>query len=139
MRVQPHGFRINRDHAAKIEPIWQVIAMEPDGHAGMGEKGGTHWSRRLGKRKTGAQERTRTFTALRPQVPETCASTNSATWAKGPAPCGEGRALRGERRGVKRMGVACPLLSPAFPSVAVSPLAAGMGFMGRYSDGNPIA
>ena len=35
------------------------------------------------KRKTGAQERTRTFTALRPQVPETCASTNSATWAKG--------------------------------------------------------
>ena len=33
--------------------------------------------------KYGAQERTRTFTALRPQVPETCASTNSATWAKG--------------------------------------------------------
>ena len=29
----------------------------------------------------GAQEKTRTSTALRPQVPETCASTNSATWA----------------------------------------------------------
>ena len=33
----------------------------------------------------GAQERTRTFTALRPQVPETCASTNSATWASAAA------------------------------------------------------
>ena len=29
----------------------------------------------------GAQEKTRTSTASRPQVPETCASTNSATWA----------------------------------------------------------
>ena len=33
----------------------------------------------------GAQEKTRTSTALRPQVPETCASTNSATWAPFPA------------------------------------------------------
>src|ERR1700733_3758001 len=32
-------------------------------------------------RPNGAQEKTRTSTALRPQVPETCASTNSATWA----------------------------------------------------------
>jgi hypothetical protein len=31
--------------------------------------------------KFGAQEKTRTSTALRPQVPETCASTSSATWA----------------------------------------------------------
>jgi hypothetical protein len=30
---------------------------------------------------SGAQEKTRTSTTLRPQVPETCASTNSATWA----------------------------------------------------------
>ena len=29
----------------------------------------------------GAQEKTRTFTSFRTQVPETCASTNSATWA----------------------------------------------------------
>ena len=29
----------------------------------------------------GAQEKTRTSTPLRAQVPETCASTNSATWA----------------------------------------------------------
>jgi hypothetical protein len=29
----------------------------------------------------GAQEKTRTSTTFRPQVPETCASTNSATWA----------------------------------------------------------
>src|SRR5579862_8618049 len=29
----------------------------------------------------GAQEKTRTSTTLLPQVPETCASTNSATWA----------------------------------------------------------
>ena len=31
----------------------------------------------------GAQEKTRTSTTSRPQVPETCASTNSATWASG--------------------------------------------------------
>ena len=33
--------------------------------------------------QSGAQEKTRTSTTLRPQVPETCASTNSATWAIG--------------------------------------------------------
>jgi hypothetical protein len=31
---------------------------------------------------TGAQERTRTFTAVKPLAPEASASTNSATWAR---------------------------------------------------------
>src|SRR5579864_9304162 len=48
----------------------------------------------------GAQEKTRTFTTLRPQVPETCASTNSATWATGlPPPIGSGG--RGEAGGAR--------------------------------------
>src|ERR1700749_3597816 len=33
--------------------------------------------------KRGAQERTRTFTAVKPLAPEASASTNSATWALG--------------------------------------------------------
>ena len=32
--------------------------------------------------KSGAQERTRTFTAVKPLAPEASASTNSATWAR---------------------------------------------------------
>lgn len=32
---------------------------------------------------SGAQERTRTFTAVKPLAPEASASTNSATWALG--------------------------------------------------------
>src|SRR5690348_5829113 len=35
----------------------------------------------LGLRGDGAQERTRTFTAVKPLAPEASASTNSATWA----------------------------------------------------------
>jgi hypothetical protein len=34
-------------------------------------------------RASGAQERTRTFTAVKPLAPEASASTNSATWARG--------------------------------------------------------
>src|SRR5438477_7542426 len=33
-------------------------------------------------RANGAQERTRTFTAVKPLAPEASASTNSATWAR---------------------------------------------------------
>ncbi len=33
-------------------------------------------------RGNGAQERTRTFTAVKPLAPEASASTNSATWAR---------------------------------------------------------
>ena len=37
---------------------------------------------RAGQGPGGAQERTRTFTTLRPLAPEASASTNSATWAR---------------------------------------------------------
>jgi hypothetical protein len=36
----------------------------------------------MGTGKSGAQERTRTFTAVKPLAPEASASTNSATWAR---------------------------------------------------------
>src|ERR1700757_4890460 len=35
-----------------------------------------------GEHQNGAQERTRTFTAVKPLAPEASASTNSATWAR---------------------------------------------------------
>src|SRR5215475_2842933 len=47
----------------------------------------------------GAQEKTRTSTTFRPQVPETCASANSATWAT------EGAIVDGYRP--KSTGFAC--------------------------------
>src|SRR5258707_6573542 len=36
----------------------------------------------MGLGVSGAQERTRTFTAVKPLAPEASASTNSATWAR---------------------------------------------------------
>jgi hypothetical protein len=39
------------------------------------------FSRIMGK-GNGAQERTRTFTAVKPLAPEASASTNSTTWAR---------------------------------------------------------
>jgi hypothetical protein len=41
-----------------------------------------HFSEIMGLGRTGAQERTRTFTAVKPLAPEASASTNSATWAR---------------------------------------------------------
>jgi hypothetical protein len=37
----------------------------------------------FGRGQSGAQERTRTFTAVKPLAPEASASTNSTTWAQG--------------------------------------------------------
>ena len=41
-----------------------------------------HFSEIMGLGNSGAQERTRTFTAVKPLAPEASASTNSATWAR---------------------------------------------------------
>src|SRR5882757_8161948 len=40
------------------------------------------FGRKTGSGKSGAQERTRTFTAVKPLAPEASASTNSTTWAR---------------------------------------------------------
>src|ERR1700733_3747842 len=48
---------------------------------------------------SGAQERTRTFTAVKPLAPEASASTNSATWALGAVTTDRSRACQiGGRR-----------------------------------------
>src|SRR5262249_50272276 len=52
-------------------------------------------------RSDGAQERTRTFTTLRPLAPEASASTNSATWAQA-ARTRPGRPRRFRRRILSR-------------------------------------
>jgi hypothetical protein len=41
-----------------------------------------HFGGNKGSGTVGAQERTRTFTAVKPLAPEASASTNSATWAR---------------------------------------------------------
>src|SRR5689334_14798688 len=75
IRVQSHGLGIHGDDRSKGQIIRQIVAMQMDGTAGY-ELRAAHC--------IGAQEKTRTSTTLRPQVPETCASTNSATWATRP-------------------------------------------------------
>src|ERR1700721_963223 len=47
---------------------------------------------------SGAQERTRTFTAVKPLAPEASASTNSATWALGAVTTDRSRACQIGRR-----------------------------------------
>src|SRR5579883_317295 len=86
MGIKPHGLGINGDDRAKREPIGQVVAIEVHG-AG-------RYELRNNAQCDGAQEKTRTSTASRPQVPETCASTNSATWAQCPSLCRSARENR---------------------------------------------
>ena len=72
MRIEAHGLGIDSDDGTQGEAFRQIVPVQMDG-AAWHELGGAHC--------VGAQEKTRTSTTLRPQVPETCASTNSATWA----------------------------------------------------------
>src|SRR5262249_5902165 len=78
-RLEAHGLsvdghdRAERQAWRKVAPVKDVVARQ--------------W--------IGAQEKTRTSTTLRPQVPETCASTNSATWASRDNHTAEARPIRG--------------------------------------------
>jgi hypothetical protein len=67
-RASEKGKRRNA-RVARGEPIWRIA---PRQHL-IG----------LGTKALGAQERTRTFTAVKPLAPEASASTNSTTWALG--------------------------------------------------------
>src|SRR5262249_25540901 len=89
MRVEPHGFGIYRDDIPKIEPIGQLALMRWDiGWGAPAQAPACVQGCGGGETGTGAQEKTRTSTTFRPQVPETCASANSATWATGGRDCG---------------------------------------------------
>ena len=73
-RFQAKSFSIDRNRIAKIYIARQITFME------------FYYQREYllcpgQTTRNGAQEKTRTSTGLPPQVPETCASTNSATWA----------------------------------------------------------
>ena len=70
-RIEAHCFGVYGNDGTQGQAFGQVIAVEVDGAVGH-ELSNAHF---------GAQEKTRTSTTLRPQVPETCASTNSATRA----------------------------------------------------------
>src|SRR5882672_7933828 len=82
VRVEAHGLGIDRNAGPEIEPIRQVALVQADVHRLMSGHASAclQWcdGRETGD---GAQEKTRTSTTFRPQVPETCASANSATWA----------------------------------------------------------
>ena len=74
MRIEPHRFGIDRNDGPQDQAFRQIVPVKVDG-AVRHELCDAHLF------DVGAQEKTRTSTTLRPQVPETCASTNSATWA----------------------------------------------------------
>src|SRR5215471_3025805 len=65
----------------------------------------------------GAQEKTRTSTTFGPQVPETCASANSATWAT------EGAIVDGYRP--KSTGFAC--CARRCPAICAPPRTMALG------------
>src|ERR1700733_9657540 len=76
VRIEAHRLGIDRDHRAEADVRGQIVPMEVDRRIGLKLSDG-HSPTPI----VGAQEKTRTFTSFRTQVPETCASTNSATWA----------------------------------------------------------
>src|SRR4051794_36514072 len=97
-RIETHGFGVDCNLAAEIKPGGQVALVEMNAHRTPPQlASGPPFKRTFkanrsrlaartaaaeGHRSDGAQERTRTFTALRPLAPEASASTNSATWAQ---------------------------------------------------------
>src|SRR3981189_461204 len=99
MRMQPHGLGIDRHRIGVEGQIGQIAAMQAYGHGVRDlvesmrtklplklERGERpvclEWATGGHPRMSGAQERTRTFTAVKPLAPEASASTNSATWAR---------------------------------------------------------
>ncbi len=140
MRVEAHGLGIDRDHRARARDRggrscrcrWMVPSC-------------WNWVTVTCRRsEDGAQEKTRTFTTLRPQVPETCASTNSATWAFRAVGAGRspGPGLRQAMFGPRALEAA------PFPAIvedrarsrnpgrmatrSVATVFGGSGFIGRY-------
>tara|TARA_B100001079_G_C16314087_1_gene471458 strand:+ start:470 stop:874 length:405 start_codon:yes stop_codon:yes gene_type:complete len=103
--IETHGFGVHGYAIAEIHARGQVAAMQFKGietglfefrfrgASGHGPRlafcllfmlhpvpGGTYQKAGI-RERNGAQEKTRTSTALRPLTPEASASTNSATWA----------------------------------------------------------
>jgi hypothetical protein len=78
------NFYDNGDGRALMWVIWTSPAFERRVRVLCTGQGsiGPHFSEIMGLGASGAQERTRTFTAVKPLAPEASASTNSATWAR---------------------------------------------------------
>src|SRR5581483_515313 len=70
MWPQAHRLGIDRDDRAEHQILRQVVSVQMDG-AARHELGGGH-ALPIAENGVGAQEKTRTSTTLRPQVPETC-------------------------------------------------------------------
>src|SRR5260221_3267232 len=116
VRVEPHGLGVDGDVGAEIEVGGQITAMKVDAQC---LPGGLTWgpspADAVGPRRSersGAQEKTRTSTTFRPQVPETCASTNSATWASRPLLREGGPGCQSFHRRGRRKTPPSPLAAP---------------------------